>query len=120
MEELETRRSLLRILEEPDKVPEHMRRLAGFQAYSSFTLKYMIFRLFFYQRTTYRTAGAIILKIAYGYNPALREKDALIDLAETAMSIFSQSATGGAWMVDIFPFSALIKSDVPTITYKII
>lgn len=45
--------------------------------------------------------------MAYGYNPALRDKDTLIDVAEAAMDIFSKTAIGGAWMVDIFPFSTL-------------
>lgn len=57
-----------------------------------------------YSLFTHRgTTGAIILKVAYGYNPNLRGSDSLVDLAEQAMVVFSALFDGDTWMVDIFP-----------------
>ena len=49
-------------------------------------------------------AGAIILKLAYGYTIEPRKEDPLVDLADEALIQFSLSTTPGAWLVDVMPF----------------
>ena len=52
----------------------------------------------------YRFSGAIILKIAYGYNVDREEDDSLVDLAEeTLVRIFHPAMIPGQWIVDSFP-----------------
>lgn len=51
----------------------------------------------------YRTAGTIILRIAYGYE-VKENNDPFIDLADRAVHQFSRSSTLGAFMVDDMPF----------------
>ena len=61
---------------------------------------------------TNRMAGAVILKIAYGYTPAnataAGEPDPLVGIAETALDIFSKACAPGVWAVDVFPECELI------------
>jgi hypothetical protein len=52
----------------------------------------------------FREAGAVILKIAYGYTAEPFEKDPLIGMAGDAMDKFARAAVPGAFMVDIMPF----------------
>ena len=51
-------------------------------------------------------AGAIILKIAYGYTIEPRKEDPLVDLADEALIQFSLAANPGAWLGDLMPFCA--------------
>lgn len=51
-----------------------------------------------------RGAGAVILKIAYGYTIESHKADPLVDLADEALVQFSLAGQPGAWLVDIFPF----------------
>lgn len=51
------------------------------------------------------TAGAIILKIAYGYD-VLPKGDPLVALANEALDKFSRTTILGEFPVDIFPFCA--------------
>jgi hypothetical protein len=53
--------------------------------------------------TFYREAGAVILKIAYGYTIDPRERDLLVHISNAALDIFSKAATPGAWLVDMIP-----------------
>lgn len=48
--------------------------------------------------------GAVILKIAYGYNAEQHKNDPLIDMAGNAMDNFAKAAVPGAFLVDILPF----------------
>lgn len=48
--------------------------------------------------------GAVILKIAYGYNAEQHKNDPLIDMAGSAMDHFTKAAVPGAFLVDILPF----------------
>jgi hypothetical protein len=50
----------------------------------------------------YSTAGAIILRISYGYD-VKENNDPFVDLADRAMDQLSQSSTACAFMVDIMP-----------------
>jgi hypothetical protein len=51
-----------------------------------------------------REAGAVILKISYGYTVEPHDNDPLVDLARKAMDQFGQAGVPGAWMVDMMPF----------------
>ena len=51
--------------------------------------------------TLFRTAGAIILRIAYGYE-AVEEGDPFVRLADEAVEQFSLSTTPG-FLVNFFP-----------------
>lgn len=84
LQELEARRFLLHLLEEPEpgKLRKHIRT----------------------------EAGAIALKIAYGYSIDTSRPDPLVDLAEETMDIFSQATCPGRWIVDIMPACELILS----------
>lgn len=51
-----------------------------------------------------REAGAVILKMTYGYNIEPHGSDPLVSLANEAMENFSVAATPGTWIVDTLPF----------------
>ena len=70
-----------------------------------------------YTDETNRTAGAIILQIAYGYE--LRgDDDAFVDLVDRAILQFSLSTTPGAWLVDVLPFLKHVPSWMPGAGFK--
>lgn len=85
LQEIEARRFLLRVLREPE--PEKLRN---------------------HIRTE---AGAIILKVSYGYTIEPRGPDPLIDLVEEAMGQFSEAACPGKWLVDVIPSCEQLDSD---------
>ncbi|KAF8810286.1 cytochrome P450 [Phlegmacium glaucopus] len=74
VEELETHRLLKRVAANPDNLAAHVRK----------------------------TAGAIILRISYGYE-AKEKDDPFVTLADEAMQQFSLAAAPGSFLVDIFP-----------------
>ena len=84
LQEIEARRFLLRVLREPEseKLRTHIRT----------------------------EAGAIILKVSYGYTIEPRGTDPLIDLVEEAMGQFSEAACPGKWLVDVIPSCEPLKS----------
>ena len=49
-----------------------------------------------------RTAGTIILMIAYGY-PVKEHDDPIVDIVEAAVEGFSESMEPGAYLVDMIP-----------------
>ena len=51
-----------------------------------------------------REAGAVVLKVVYGYTAEPRGKDYLVDLANSAMQHFSLATMPGRWVVDVVPF----------------
>lgn len=51
-----------------------------------------------------KEAGAVILKITYGYTAEPKGKDHLVDMAGKAMHEFSEATMAGKWPVDIMPF----------------
>jgi len=57
-----------------------------------------------------KEAGAVILKITYGYNAEPHGKDHLIDMAGRTMHEFSEATVPGKWPVDIMPFRGLPTS----------
>ncbi|KAG1879784.1 cytochrome P450 [Suillus subluteus] len=88
IEEVETLRFLKRVLAKPDRLQEHIRH----------------------------TAGAIILRITYGYE-VKENDDPFIDLADRAISQFSQGQSG-KFMVDILPFLAKVPAWFPGAGFK--
>lgn len=48
-------------------------------------------------------AGAVILKIAYGYTIEPHKRDPLVHMANVALDEFSKAGIPGAWLVDIIP-----------------
>jgi hypothetical protein len=52
----------------------------------------------------HREAGAVILKIAYGYTTEPHKSDPLVALAGNAFDQFAKAAVPGAWVVDMMPF----------------
>ncbi|EKM56472.1 uncharacterized protein PHACADRAFT_207702 [Phanerochaete carnosa HHB-10118-sp] len=84
LEEYETRRFLKRILNNPEGVAEHIRKMAG----------------------------CIILKLSHGYE--VREgHDHLIELVDTATEQFSMATSPGAFLVDVFPLLRYVPAWVP-------
>jgi len=75
LQDTEVRRFLWRTLEKPKDLFQHIRT----------------------------EAGAVILRIAYGYVIEPHKKDPLIQLADEALLQFSLAAVPGAWLVDILP-----------------
>ncbi|KAG2366933.1 cytochrome P450 [Suillus spraguei] len=89
IEEIEIRRFLKRVFLNPEQLQAHVRH----------------------------TAGAIILRIACGYE-VKETDDPLIDLADRAVDQFSRSTAPGAFMVDIVPFLANIPKWFPGAGFK--
>jgi len=84
MQEKETAKFLLRLLERPDAFIEHARQ----------------------------STGATILMISYGYK-VTSEKDPLVRIAEEAMLGFAKASEPGAFLVDRFPFLKYLPSWFP-------
>lgn len=89
VEEIETHRFLKRVLTKPDQLEEHVRL----------------------------TAGAIILRISYGYE-VKENNDPFVDLADRAMEEFSRATAHGAFMVDIVPSLAKVPEWFPGAGFK--
>lgn len=51
----------------------------------------------------YREAGAIILKVTYGYTVDPHQQDPLVEIADRALEQFSAAAAAGTWLVDSIP-----------------
>lgn len=60
------------------------------------------------QMVLFRWAGAIILKISYGYNIKRDGKDPLISIINGVLHQFSVISKPGAWLVDAIPFRKLV------------
>ncbi|KAL5534784.1 hypothetical protein ACEPAG_1248 [Sanghuangporus baumii] len=90
LQEVEVGRFLVHVLEEPGAVLQHIRTMAG----------------------------AIILKISYGYAIDHHDQDPLVDLAEELLNIFDRTLESGTWIVDILPFLRHIPAWVPGMTFK--
>lgn len=51
-----------------------------------------------------KEAGAVILRITYGYTPNAKGRDPLVDMAGQTMAEFADSSVPGKWSVDVLPF----------------
>ncbi|PWY65710.1 cytochrome P450 [Aspergillus heteromorphus CBS 117.55] len=88
-QEAEAARFLLRVLDTPEDVQDHIRK----------------------------QAGAMILKMTYGYNVAPRGKDPLVELVSRCMQQFAASLMPGAWIVDFIPFLKHTPTWIPGISF---
>jgi hypothetical protein len=75
VQDIEVRRFLLRVLEKPKDLSQHIRT----------------------------EVGALILRIAYDYAIEAHKKDPLINIADEVLLRFGQASVPGAWLVDLFP-----------------
>ncbi|KAG2153775.1 cytochrome P450 [Suillus bovinus] len=89
IEEIEVRRFLKRVVAQPEQLNAHIRH----------------------------TAGAIILRISYGYE-VKDNNDPFVDLAGRAMHQFSRCTETGAFMVDIMPWLANVPEWFPGAGFK--
>ncbi|KAL3458739.1 putative cytochrome P450 oxidoreductase OrdA-like protein [Aspergillus heterothallicus] len=85
VQETEVGRFLLRLVDKPQDLVAHARRLAG----------------------------AVILKIAYGYSIDYDGNDPLVDIAEEAVEQFSLAVQPGTWAVDLLPILKYIPAWFP-------
>ncbi|KAF2024274.1 cytochrome P450 [Setomelanomma holmii] len=65
-----------------------------------------------------KEAGAVILKITYGYTAEAKGKDYLVDMAGQTMHEFSESTIPGKWPVDIMPFLQYLPDWMPGTGFK--
>ncbi|KAL9122563.1 MAG: hypothetical protein Q9187_000877 [Circinaria calcarea] len=107
VQEVEVRRFLLRVLDKPEGLLQHLRTL--------------VFTASFHFKREDLTggcdseAGAIILKIVYGYTIEPYGNDPLVDLADEALTQFSKAYGAGVWIVDLLPFCPLWKQTLHTL-----
>ena len=59
-----------------------------------------------------REAGAVVLKLAYGYTVEPHKDDPLVELADVSMSYFSSVCRYGAWLVDVIPSCTVVTLPV--------
>lgn len=76
IQEEESAHFLLNVLDSPEKLFDHIKK----------------------------EAGAVILKITYGYTAESHGKDFLVDIAGKTMHEFANATVAGKWAVDIMPF----------------
>ncbi|KAL4865823.1 hypothetical protein BDV12DRAFT_173973 [Aspergillus spectabilis] len=84
-QDIEVGRFLLRMLDAPQRLTKHARKLAG----------------------------AVILKITYGYSVDQDADDPLVDIADKALVNFSIAVRPGTWLVDLAPILRHIPSWFP-------
>jgi hypothetical protein len=61
-----------------------------------------------------KEAGAVILKIIYGYTANAHGKDPFVDMAGRTMHAFAEATVPGKWAVDIMPFCKYTQADAQT------
>lgn len=96
LEEMETHASCKRILQDPDpaKLAANIRRSVYFAV---LLLRHNVNIPFFC-----RTAGSVIVKVAYGYQ-VKEGKDEFLERVEAAMDGFTATGVLGTYLVDIIP-----------------
>lgn len=65
-----------------------------------------------------KEAGAVILKVTYGYTAEAHGKDPLIEMAGRTMHEFAEAGVPGKWAVDIMPFCKCPRADATTCLTK--
>ncbi|KAG5987814.1 hypothetical protein E4U52_007200 [Claviceps spartinae] len=88
-QDVESRRLLLRALDDPERLMEHIKT----------------------------EASAIILKIVYDYTIEPHKVDPLVSLIERAMDTFSKTVLPFAWAVDIIPQLRYLPSWLPGVSF---
>jgi hypothetical protein len=107
LQEVEVHRFLLRVLQEPDKLLSHIRTWVT-------NVLLACFRTGINVVGPHSEAGAVILKMIYGYTIEPHKPDPLVELAATALDQFSASTVPGAWLVDVIPAREFFS--LPTVT----
>lgn len=98
LQEKESRRLACRLLHTPEGFMKHfIRRDLSFRPTGNSAVI----------KNTSRTAGSIILLLAYGYQ-VTTDDDPILELAEEAMKGFTLVSEPNAFMVDNFPFCDLV------------
>lgn len=100
LQEKEAGHFLLRVLDVPDNLTEHIRKYVSLPIVKSLSKSLTLF-------LDYREAGSVILKIAYGYTTEQNGRDPLVELAGQAMDQFARAGVPGAWLVDMLPFRTI-------------
>ncbi|KAF5606611.1 oxidoreductase [Fusarium subglutinans] len=90
VQDVESRRLLLRILESPEKLSAHIKT----------------------------EASAIILKMTYGYNSEPHKPDPLVSLIEKMMHNASLAFVPMGWAVDILPILRYFPETLPGMSFK--
>jgi hypothetical protein len=65
-----------------------------------------------------KEAGAVILKITYGYTAEAHGADPFVDLAGKTMETFAEATVPGKWMVDVMPFLKYLPDGCPGTGFK--
>ncbi|KAJ4362544.1 hypothetical protein N0V83_010638 [Neocucurbitaria cava] len=63
-------------------------------------------------------AGAVILRITYGYTPEAHGSDPLVNLVGKAMQNFADATVPGKYAVDVFPFLRFLPDWCPGTSFK--
>ncbi|KAF2032730.1 cytochrome P450 [Setomelanomma holmii] len=90
VQEEESAHFLLNLLESPEELFDHIRK----------------------------EAGAVILRITYGYTPNAKGRDPLVDLAGKAMKEFDEASVPGKYLVDSVPFLRFLPDWCPGTEFK--
>ncbi|KAI1150679.1 cytochrome P450 monooxygenase [Nemania diffusa] len=90
LQEVEVHRFLFRVLQDPESFLDHIRT----------------------------EAGAIILKMVYGYTIEPHKTDPLVSIADEALEQFAAATVPGAWLVDIIPALKYIPGWMPGTGWK--
>ncbi|OQE21561.1 hypothetical protein PENFLA_c014G03275 [Penicillium flavigenum] len=90
LQEVETDRFLWRVLKDQEKLTQHIQT----------------------------EAGAVILRIAYGYRVEPHNQDILVNLANEALEQFSIASTPGTWLVDLIPALKYVPAWFPGAGFK--
>lgn len=85
---------LLHIASEPDNLKQHIRTYV-IHMFILFHLKYI---------DNFRAAGAIILKVTYGYSAETTQPDPLLQETEDTLKLFMLALKPAKWIVDTLPF----------------
>ncbi|KAJ4190449.1 hypothetical protein NW767_011271 [Fusarium falciforme] len=90
VQDVESRRFLLRVLDDPSNIISHIKT----------------------------EASAIILRITYGYSIEPHKVDPLVTLIEHMMGNFSDALVPLTWSVDLFPFLKHLPTGFPGASFK--
>lgn len=109
LEEIETRRFILKVLNTPDNLLNHIRAWVRAISYVYWFSLIILFR--------FRSLpGALILKLSYGYSTGQEEYDPLVLLAFEVTADICKVLPDGKWIVDFLPFGMFLASSVDDAT----